>query len=627
MDFVKTLVICCVCLLFSCVVTEQKQPTSRIILDQRQPTSQSPPDQSRPTSRRPLEVVSTTKSDARLALVIGNGAYKNSPLRNPPNDACVMGRTLRELGFAVIQKRNLNHQQMWEAIDAFGMRLMNRGGTGLFYYAGHGIQHNGKNYLIPVNAGIQKENALEQKAVCADMVLSKMRSSRNWANLMILDACWENPLASHFQKSEKGLAPMNSPAGTVIAHAASPGEAVSQGPGEYGLYTSQLIRHVKIPGLGVTDMLDKVREGVKRLSSGAQIPWESVNLKAQFCFMPPRDKPLRQPGRKKVVVDQLVIKDRPSKQRPAKPVESPKDRMSQPESEKPSYPIVKGRRTAPKPPHGRRDEMPPSRRKPGKNRASMPSGEWRESVTGIAFVYVKGGCYEMGCGPWTGNCGDDERPVHRVCVDDFYMGRHEVTVGQYMRFAKETGRHPEWMEKGSKYHIRTGSDDYYGRLGNALTSENHPVVGVSWNDAAMFAQWLSRKIGRTIHLPTEAEWECACRSGGKPERYSGGINLDGLARYSVNSGGPGPVGGKNPNGLGIWDMSGNVWEWCQDIYSPDAYAMHPSANPVHASGGFERVNRGGSWYDAPARVRCANRRGNSPDTRENYIGFRVSMTP
>ncbi len=137
-------------------------------------------------------------------------------------------------------------------------------------------------------------------------------------------------------------------------------------------------------------------------------------------------------------------------------------------------------------------------------------------MTGMEFVYVTGDCYEMGCGSGASDCESDEKPVHTVCVDDFYMGKHEVTVAQYMRFAKETGSHyPEGMERGSEYNIKTGSNGHYKKLGNALSSDNYPVVGVSWKDATSFAEWLSGKTGHAFRLPSETEWEYATRSGGK----------------------------------------------------------------------------------------------------------------
>ena len=237
-------------------------------------------------------------------------------------------------------------------------------------------------------------------------------------------------------------------------------------------------------------------------------------------------------------------------------------------------------------------------------------------------VHVKGGCFQMG----SNNGDDDERPVHKVCVDDFRMGKYEVTIGQYMKFVNATGgSHPEWLEPGSDYNIKTGSSDHYKGKGATVRNTNHPVMGVSWNNARDYAKWLSRKTGQNYSLPTEAEWEYACRSGGKNQKYCGGSNIDSLAWYSGNSGKKThAVGEKNGNGLGIYDMSGNVWEWTQDWFGK--YSSGTQNNPKGASSGSGRVNRGGSWGNSASVGRSAVRFNYSPDNRDYNLGFRLRRT-
>jgi len=233
-----------------------------------------------------------------------------------------------------------------------------------------------------------------------------------------------------------------------------------------------------------------------------------------------------------------------------------------------------------------------------------PGEIWREPVTGMELVWVPEGCYQMGCGSWTGNCDSDEKPVHEVCVDGFWMGKYEVTQGEWQ---KVMGSNPYSFKKG----------------------ENYPVETVSWEDAKEFIRKLnSRNGGRfVLRLPTEAEWEYACRSGGKQEKYSGGGSVDQVAWYGSNSGGSTHlVGSKAANGLGIYDMSGNIWEWCEDIYASDAYSKHSRSNPIYNAGGSRRVIRGGSWNFGPADVRCANRGGSEPAYRGDRLGFRLLRT-
>jgi len=258
-------------------------------------------------------------------------------------------------------------------------------------------------------------------------------------------------------------------------------------------------------------------------------------------------------------------------------------------------------------------------------------GEWRDTMTGMDFVFVKGGCYEMGCGPWDGDCDDDENPVHTICVDDFYMNRHEVTNEQFVRFLNNVGKRGTkenpWLEtkdEDDDSHI-TGLP---GMFRTDAGYENHPVIGVSWRGAEAMAGWLSLKTGQTFRLPTEAEWEYACRSGGKPEKYCGGDNADRVAWYHGNSGrSTHPVGTKAPNGLGIYDMSGNVWEWCEDVYAEDAYGKHRRNNPIHTGSGSFRVLRGGGWLSKAWFCRSASRYWNMPVARNRDSGFRLAFSP
>jgi formylglycine-generating enzyme required for sulfatase activity len=222
---------------------------------------------------------------------------------------------------------------------------------------------------------------------------------------------------------------------------------------------------------------------------------------------------------------------------------------------------------------------------------------WRDPVTGMEFVWVPGGCYQMGS-----TSGDsDETPIHEVCVDGFWIGRYEVTQGQWK---KVTGNNPSYFKSGDTY----------------------PVEKVSWDDTKDFISKLtSLNNGRyTLRLPTEAEWEYACRSGGKNDKYPGGGDANQTAWYSNNSGHrTHPVGTKASNSLGIFDMSGNVWEWCEDLYDTHAYHKNQRNNPLHATFGPDRVIRGGSCYSLPGEVRCAFRGRYLPGYGVSDIGFRL----
>jgi len=256
-----------------------------------------------------------------------------------------------------------------------------------------------------------------------------------------------------------------------------------------------------------------------------------------------------------------------------------------------------------------------------------PSDIWRDPVTGMEFVWVPGGCFRMGTPPDESGRENGEGPVHEVCVDGFWMGRHPVTNGQYR-----------------KYRPDHNSGDFHG---HDLNGVDQPVVRVNWEDARAYAKWLTeRKNGEyTYRLPTEAEWESACRAGTTTARFWG-KNPDDACRYAnvadqtakrafdnltihdcddryvVTS----PVGSFRPNPLGIHDMLGNVWEWCQDVYSEDSYSEHSHDNPRYIENGPDRVNRGGSFCDISRDVRCGNRNFDSSGHRCLGLGFRLMRT-
>jgi caspase domain-containing protein len=222
--------------------------------------------------------------EQRIALVIGNGQYKESPLLNPANDARAIAQALTRSGFRVVQKENIGRAEMQVALREFGDALK-AGGVGLFYYAGHGMQVKGRNFLIPVDANIEREDEVAYNSVDANQVLDKMEAANNRLNIVILDACRNNPFARSFRSSGAGLAQMEAPVGTLVAFATAPGSVASDGQGKNGLYTQHLLRAMLRPGLKIEDVFKRVRAGVRRDSKGRQVPWENTSLEGDFVFV------------------------------------------------------------------------------------------------------------------------------------------------------------------------------------------------------------------------------------------------------------------------------------------------------------------------------------------------------
>ncbi|MBU1042728.1 MAG: caspase family protein [Proteobacteria bacterium] len=241
--------------------------------------------QAMPTKKTLVEPHAARPLERRIALVIGNGAYKEGPLRNPPNDAHDMAAILRSMGFEVIARENAGLAQMEAAVDEFWGKLK-KGGVGLFYYAGHGLQVNGRNYLVPVDAKILAEQDVKYKCMDAGLVLGRMENAGNDLNIIILDACRSNPFARSWRSADQGLAKMDAPKGALIAYATAPDSVAADGTGKNGLYTEKLLKAMRVPGQPVEQMFKRVRDEVMRTTKDKQVPWESTSLRGDFYFVP-----------------------------------------------------------------------------------------------------------------------------------------------------------------------------------------------------------------------------------------------------------------------------------------------------------------------------------------------------
>lgn len=225
--------------------------------------------------------------EKRVALVIGNSNYQyGGVLRNPVNDAVLIKQVLNLVGFEVVEYYNLDQEGMRRAVDDFAQRL-NNFQTGLLFYTGHGIQVKGNNYLIPVDANPMSENEVVDECIKADWVLEKMKGADNETNIIIFDACRNNPFVSNWTNSQQsnGLAVTEAPEGSIIAFSDTPGRTVSDDSDRNGLYTSTLTEYILLnPDLSIEELFNKVNAEVSKLTKGTQIPWESSALTGKFYF-------------------------------------------------------------------------------------------------------------------------------------------------------------------------------------------------------------------------------------------------------------------------------------------------------------------------------------------------------
>lgn len=228
-------------------------------------------------------------AERRTALVIGNSSYGDNPLKNSVNDAAAMAKTLETLGFQVTLQTNLSKTAMTKSIREFGVQLKERGGVGLFYFSGHGLQGGGNNYLVPIDADIQKEEDIEFESVDIGRMVVEMEFAQNPMNIIVLDACRDNPWGTKFRSSGSGAANgltaiPRVPTGTFIAYSTAPGSVASDGDGENGLYTQELLKAMQQPNVRIEDVFKQVRSVVRKKSSGKQIPWENSSIEGDFFF-------------------------------------------------------------------------------------------------------------------------------------------------------------------------------------------------------------------------------------------------------------------------------------------------------------------------------------------------------
>lgn len=482
-------------------------------------------------------IILESKVEQRVALVIGNAAYKESPLANPVNDATDMAKALQDAGFKVILKRNANTREMRQAIREFSSELR-RAQVGLFYFAGHGIQVKGANYLVPVGTDIQSEADTEDLAVDANFVLRSMEESQTKVSIIILDACRNNPFARSFRSVARGLAQMSAATGSLLAFATAPGSVAADGTGRNGIYTKHLLSNLKDGDPDILKVFQRTRAGVVKETAGRQTPWESTSLVGDFYFHPAR------------VVDKI-----------------PSDAPS----------VVRVQPIDPTANHGSFDRAEP-----------VPT--FRDCDACPEMATLPAGSFDMG----------ESDATRRVTIGNFAIAKTEITQGQWRAVMAST---PSYLKE---------------------CGDECPVEQINWNDAQEFVRKLGELTGKPYRLPSEAEWEYACRAGGKHD-YCGSNDIESVAWYSNNSDGKThPVARKQANAWGLYDMSGNVWEWTEDCWN-SSLSGAPTDGKAWVSGqcSVGRVLRGGSWGGGPRLSRADNRNRESGTFRIGLIGLRV----
>ena len=508
-------------------------------------------------------LVGTGSYSARIALVMGIGDYRNAyvgkyefdDLRNPVNDAKDMAKVLTNLGFKVILKLNLKTRAaMKKAVLEFRENLPETGAVGLFYFSGHGFQYQNANYLVPTKAAMPTALDIEDEVLKTDYVLRHLeQANRKGVNIVILDACRDSIPTDFFDdRKNKGLfeadlkagfTNMQAPIGSLIAYATAPNTTSWGGlPSERNsVYTKHLLKALR----------DKPNVNITRLLMSVRkgVIQETKNAQVQ-----------------QVPWDSVSLTD----------------------------PFYFAQPTSIPPPPPSPDPFAPGQ---------VFSDRLQNGSSGPEMVVIPAGRFRMG--DIQGGGYDNEKPVHRVNVDQFAMGKYEVTFAEYDAFAEATNR-------------TKPDDEGWGR-------GNRPVINVFWHDAIAYAEWLSQQTGQTYRLPTEAEWEYAARAGTETKYWWGneiGSNKANCWNCGDHFEYTSPVGSFAANPFGLYDTVGNVWEWtCSEFESKYSGKEKNCISKNHAR---RLVIRGGSWNIEARLVRAAYRLRLSHDDRYYNVGFRLA---
>lgn len=536
-------------------------------------------------------------AERRFALVVGNDAYPAARLQNARNDARGVGAALEELGFRVTRLEDASREALANAIARFSGALQSSD-VAMFYFAGHGVQIDNENFLIAVDYQGNSQEAVRLNAIRASEVRDLLQRKAQ-VSLIVLDACRNNPFTGT-RGGDGGLASMQA-VGSLIAFAAASGQTASDNAaGGNGLFTSELLTVLHVPGLAAQEVFRRVRQQVYEKSSRRQFPELADGLLGDFVFRPgPRpvatpdtDLPRREElafweairdSRETRVFDEYLRQYPSGRFKVAAEARLAELRRSTtPSSSAGGF----GAGVNPTPPRGN---------------PRLPSLRWAR---------IPAGTFQMGCVPGDTECDADEKPRHPVTLSKaFDLMTTEATLGMFRAYATATSRvmpgQPEWN-----------------------TNDAQPVVNVTWDDAGAFCAWVG---GR---LPTEAEWEYGARGGVDGWRYVWGNTqkpeVNGrpaaniadesakrkhadwwtiLSGYDDRYAETAPIGSFPSNRFGLYDMAGNAWEWVVDWYG--GYPAGAVTNPRGPSSGELHVVRGGSWYDSAWFLRVSSR-GNPP---------------
>ena len=594
-----------------------------------------------------LAAAPAAHAQKRVALVIGNSAYQHTPkLANPKNDATDMVAALKKLGVQVTEGFDLDKAAFDRKVRDFAAALQ---GTeaGLFFFAGHGLQVAGHNYLVPVDAELKTASALDFEMVRVDVVQRVMEHETS-TNVLFLDACRDNPLARNLARAlgtrsaeiGRGFAPVVSGVGTLISFSTQPGNVALDGTGRNSPFAGALMKHLVAPKDDLSAILIDVRNDVMRETQNKQVPWEHSALRGRFYFSGPAQVATAPSVQllsseaaeawgvaertKSVAAFEAFIRrfgdtyygdlakvrlaelKQAEQEAEAAKKKADEEARAKAEAERKRLALLQQQQ----------EERKRAEAAEGKKVGQV----FRDCPDCPEMVVMPAGSFMMGSPASEEGRSENEGPQHTVTIaQPFAVGKFEVTFAEW----------DACVGAGGCKHKTSDAD--WGR-------GKRPVINVSWNDITTeYLPWLSRKTGKTYRLLSEAEWEYAARAGTSTPFSTGRTitpeqaNFDGNYTYAGSAKGvyrrrTVEVGTYQPNSFGLYDMHGNVWEWLQDCWN-GSYQSAPTDGSAWTTGDCgSRVLRGGSWGSLPLYLRSAIRVWFDPNFRNYGFGFRVGRT-
>jgi len=516
---------------------------------------------------KPDAAVNPTKPKKRLAWIIGNSDYGYvNTLKEPANDAYLIASALRYKGYKVQVNYDLTLEDLRYALKKFSEKIDDYD-TFIFYYAGHGLEVDGVSYIVPIDANFRKRKEIPLHCMDINDIATQFKVP-NIPKLILIDACRENIFKSRswdgeYRGGEKGQLDFPELLNSKVIYSTQPDSKVR----DDNQFAEKFAEAIEKGGC-IDEILRDVARQIIQISNRRQALDTRGLLYEEICFGTQAESSR---------IDSKVIHP---------PISTPSD-----------------------------DDLLP---KKSSKRVS------------IKMVKVKGGRFEMGCIPKQNDCGKVKTSI--VEVEDFLMSPSEITNAQFVPFLNSQGNQIDmdsrqrWYDlennnakiekEGERYKVKGGYED-------------HPVVCVSWYGAMAYCEWLSEKQGITFRLPNGKEWEYAAKGGVHKDDYiySGGDKLLSVGWFTKNTkdSGTRPIMTKKPNTLGLYDMSGNVWEWCNDIIPIEVLVLEKGKHIRKGTSETKkgRIIRGGCWYSLEDICSVTYKHKYLPEKHHEAVGFRI----